>query len=138
MFQWSDTKYDLNHVREELANIIVYCQNMLDKLGLDVDEIVSSKMDQNEAKYPVSKAKGSAAKYDRLDSGEEKLSNSGDYELSDVDFFKTEDQLLKARRYLKLMQDLDKYELDPDEHNMALMLLHFCKTTPKEYASFEV
>ncbi len=36
------------------------------------------------------------------------------------------------------MQDLDKYDLNPDKHNMALMLLHFCKTTPKEYASFEV
>ena len=39
---------------------------------------------------------------------------------------------------MKLTQDLDKYDLDPDEHNMALMLLHFCKTTPKEYVSFEV
>ena len=33
-FQWSDTEYDLDHVREELADVIVYCQNMLDKLGL--------------------------------------------------------------------------------------------------------
>ena len=36
-FQWSDTEYDLEHVKEELADVIVYCQNMLDKLGLDVD-----------------------------------------------------------------------------------------------------
>lgn len=137
-FQWSDTEYDLDHVREELADVIVYCQNMLDKLGLDVDEIVNSKMDQNEAKYPVSKSKGNAAKYDRLDGAAENLSNTGDYDLSAAVFFKTEDQLSKARRYLKLMQDLDKYDLDPDEHNMALMLLHLCKTTPKEYVSFEV
>ena len=46
--------------------MIVYCQNMLDKLELDVDEIVNAKMDQNEAKYPVEKARGSAAKYDQL------------------------------------------------------------------------
>ena len=45
---------------------MVYCQDMLDKLGLDVDEIVNMKMDQNEAKYPVNKAKGSAAKYTEL------------------------------------------------------------------------
>ena len=32
----------------------------------DVDEIVNDKMDKNEAKYPVEKAKGSAAKYDQL------------------------------------------------------------------------
>jgi NTP pyrophosphatase (non-canonical NTP hydrolase) len=65
-FQWSDTEYDLEHVKEELADVIVYCQDMLDKLGLDVDEIVMSKMAKNEAKYPVEKARGSAAKYDEL------------------------------------------------------------------------
>ena len=46
--------------------MIVYCQDMLDKLGLDVDEIVNHKMDQNEMKYPVEKARGSAVKYDQL------------------------------------------------------------------------
>lgn len=64
-YQWSDDA-DLEHVGEELADVIVYCQNLLDKLGLDVDEIVNSKMAKNEAKYPVEKARGSAAKYDRL------------------------------------------------------------------------
>ena len=63
-FQWSDTDFDLQHVREELADVIVYSQNLLDKLGLDADEIVNIKMAQNEAKYPVEKAKGNAAKYD--------------------------------------------------------------------------
>ena len=65
-FQWSDDEYDLDHVKEELADVIVYCQDMLDKLGLDVDEIVNRKMDQNEAKYPIEKARGNAAKYDQL------------------------------------------------------------------------
>ena len=65
-FQWSDTDYDLKHVGEELAVVLVYCRNLLDKLDLDEDEIVNRKMDQNEAKYPVEKSKGSAAKYDRL------------------------------------------------------------------------
>ncbi|NCB93388.1 MAG: nucleotide pyrophosphohydrolase [Clostridia bacterium] len=65
-FQWSDTEYNLQHVKEELADVIVYCQNLLDKLGLDVDEIVNMKMGMNEVKYPVEKAKGSSAKYDEL------------------------------------------------------------------------
>ena len=65
-FQWSDTDYDIEHVKEELADVIVYCVDMVEKLGLDVDEIVNSKMDRNEAKYPVEKAKGSAVKYDKL------------------------------------------------------------------------
>ena len=65
-FQWSDTDYDIQNVKEELADVIVYCQDMLDKLNLDVDEIVNMKMSQNEAKYPVEKAKGTSAKYNRL------------------------------------------------------------------------
>ena len=65
-FQWSDEDYDLEQVKEELADVIVYCQDMLDKLNLDVDEIVNSKMEQNERKYPVEKALGRAEKYDRL------------------------------------------------------------------------
>ena len=65
-FQWSDDDYDLEHVKEELADVIVYCQDMLDKLGLDVDEIVNDKMSKNEKKYPVEKSRGRAKKYDRL------------------------------------------------------------------------
>lgn len=65
-FQWDEENYNLEHVKEELADVIVYCQDMLDCLGLDVDEIVNSKMDKNEAKYPVDKAKGSNAKYTEL------------------------------------------------------------------------
>ena len=65
-FQWSGTDYNLQHVKEELADVIVYTQDLLDKLELDADEIVNMKMEQNEKKYPVDKAKGSAAKYDQL------------------------------------------------------------------------
>ena len=64
-FQWSDTDYDLEEVKDELADVIVYCIDMLDKLGLDADEIISRKMSKNEAKYPVEKAKGNATKYNR-------------------------------------------------------------------------
>ena len=65
-FQWDEENYDLQHVKEELADVLVYCRDLLDKLGLDEDEIVNMKMDQNEAKYPVEKAKGNADKYDTL------------------------------------------------------------------------
>ena len=57
---------NLQHVKEELADVMVYSQNLLDKLGLDADEIVNMKLSQNEAKYPVDKAKGSSAKYTEL------------------------------------------------------------------------
>ena len=65
-FQWSETDFDLEHVKEELADVMVYSRNLLDELGLDEDEIINSKMDKNEAKYPVEKAKGKSDKYDKL------------------------------------------------------------------------
>ena len=65
-FQWDDEGYDLQHVKEELADVLVYSQNLLDKLGIDVDEIVNMKMDMNEKKYPVEKACGNAKKYTEL------------------------------------------------------------------------
>ncbi|MBQ6563264.1 MAG: nucleotide pyrophosphohydrolase [Clostridiales bacterium] len=65
-FQWSDKNYDLEHVKEELADVLVYCRNMLDALGLDEDEIIHRKMNLNEQKYPVEKARGRAEKYTEL------------------------------------------------------------------------
>ena len=65
-FQWSDTEYDMQHIKEELADVLVYSQNLLDKLVLDADEIVNMKMKQNEAKYPIDKATGNATKYTEL------------------------------------------------------------------------
>ena len=49
-----------------LADVIVYTLNLLYELNLDADEIVNVKMEQNEKKYPVEKAKGNSAKYDKL------------------------------------------------------------------------
>ena len=65
-FQWSDTDYDPEHVKEELADVIIYCQDMLDKLGLNADDIVRAKIVKNAAKYPIEKVKGNAVKYDQL------------------------------------------------------------------------
>ncbi len=65
-FQWDNDNYDEDRVKEELADVMVYCQNLADKLGVDPDDIINKKMDQNEAKYPVDKAKGKTDKYDKL------------------------------------------------------------------------
>lgn len=65
-FQWDNDNYDLQSVKEELADVLICSQQLLDKLGLDADEIVNMKMSQNEAKYPIEKAKGKALKYDQL------------------------------------------------------------------------
>ena len=65
-FQWSNEDYDLEHVKEELADVLVYCRNMLDRLGRDEDEIVNAKLTKNEAKYPVEKSRGNSLKYTEL------------------------------------------------------------------------
>lgn len=65
-FQWNGENFKLEHVKEELADVIVNCQNLLDKLGLDADDIVNKKMEQNEKKYPVNKVKGKAKKYNEI------------------------------------------------------------------------
>ena len=65
-FQWSDTEFNREHVCEELADVMNYCIQMADKLDVDLDQIINDKIDQNEKKYPVEAAKGSAAKYTEL------------------------------------------------------------------------
>ena len=70
IFQWSGADLEgrdkLGRIREELADVLSYCVLMADVCGLDLDEILNAKVDQNAAKYPVEKARGSAAKYTEL------------------------------------------------------------------------
>ena len=65
-FQWSDTDYDLEHVKEELADVLNYCIQMSQVLNLDIVDILNAKMDKTEKKYPIEKAKGVSTKYDKL------------------------------------------------------------------------
>ena len=53
-------------VREELADIFNYAIMLADKYGFDVKQICLDKIERNAQKYPVEKAKGSAAKYNEL------------------------------------------------------------------------
>lgn len=65
-FQWSDDNYDLENLKEELADVLIYCQQLIDKLDLDEDEIINAKINKNEEKYPIGKSKGNATKYNKL------------------------------------------------------------------------
>ena len=72
IFQWSGGNMDcdetqLAKLRDELADVLSYCILMADVCGLDLDEIMNEKVTKNEAKYPVEKAWGNAAKYTELD-----------------------------------------------------------------------
>ena len=65
-FQWDDNGYDINEVKEELADVINNCLQLAAVLNVDVIDIVNEKMDKNEKKYPVDKAKGKSTKYNKL------------------------------------------------------------------------
>lgn len=65
-FQWNDTDYDLDAVKEELADVMNYCIQMSQVLNLDIIDIMNDKMDKTEKKYPVEKAKGISTKYNKL------------------------------------------------------------------------
>ena len=45
-FQWNNN-YDEEHVCEELADVMIYCMQMADVLGVDVKEIIFDKLEKN-------------------------------------------------------------------------------------------
>ena len=65
-FQWNDSEYNRDQVVEELADVANYCIQMSQVLGVDLIDIIHTKMDITEKKYPVEKAKGVSTKYDKL------------------------------------------------------------------------
>ena len=67
LFQWGNEAKSLEALKEELADVLSYCYMLAEKYGFDVDEIVLDKYKKNEAKYPVSKAKGNSKKYNEFD-----------------------------------------------------------------------
>jgi dCTP diphosphatase len=73
-FQWlteeqskrlSQEKVD--EVKTELADTLIYLIRLADKLDIDLLAAALSKIEINEQKYPVDKAKGNAKKYTELD-----------------------------------------------------------------------
>lgn len=67
LFLWKNAE-DANKekVKEELADIFSFAFLLADKYGFDVKQIILDKIKVNSEKYPVSKAKGSAKKYNEL------------------------------------------------------------------------
>ncbi|NLA71540.1 MAG: nucleotide pyrophosphohydrolase [Clostridiaceae bacterium] len=62
-FQWDDQRFDLQNVSEELADVMIYCCQLANKLDLNIEKIMNDKLDLNEEKYPIQKARGSSRKY---------------------------------------------------------------------------
>ena len=70
VFQWR-VRDDLDPVKlkkikEELADVIIYCLSFVNTLELDVATIVQDKIKMNAVKYPVENVNGSSTKYDKF------------------------------------------------------------------------
>lgn len=66
-FLWKKPEeVNVEKIKEELADVLNYAFLIAHKYDLDIKEIILAKIKKNSEKYPVSKAKGSAKKYNEL------------------------------------------------------------------------
>ena len=75
-FQWIGDDNIVNALREadkreavgsELADVFIYLLRLADVLGINLVEELGKKIMVNEERYPVDKARGSAAKYTKYE-----------------------------------------------------------------------
>ncbi len=72
-FQWKSSEQVTRHVADnresvadEIADVAIYLLELADNLGIDLNGAIHAKLDKNELKYPVEKARGVATKYTKL------------------------------------------------------------------------
>jgi NTP pyrophosphatase (non-canonical NTP hydrolase) len=65
-FQWGDS-YDEREIAEELADILIYAFLLSDAIGVDVYEIMKSKLDLNESRFPVERVRGNSGKFTKVE-----------------------------------------------------------------------
>jgi len=72
VFQWKNLQEveaiksdpdERRKVKGELGDVFIYALNMYYVFGFDPSEVILEKLEINEKKYPVEKAKGNARKY---------------------------------------------------------------------------
>ena len=73
-FQWKNDTEISEHletkrseVADELSDVLYWVILMANDLDIDLNKALSDKMDKNEAKYPVEKARGNHKKYTELE-----------------------------------------------------------------------
>lgn len=69
-FQWSGKDLHVEnkrqHIKEELADVLIYSIMMADTMDFDLADIISEKLNINKQKYPIEKAYGKKIKYTEL------------------------------------------------------------------------
>ena len=57
---------EISQVQEEVADIFIFLVYLSEAVGIDLIETAKRKIELNELKYPVEKARGSSKKYSEL------------------------------------------------------------------------
>jgi NTP pyrophosphatase (non-canonical NTP hydrolase) len=57
---WKNIPSKMTSIKDELADVLIYCLSMSNVLDIDISEIVSEKLSKNEVKYPANKYFGRA------------------------------------------------------------------------------
>lgn len=75
LFQWVNNE-ELNIIikkpdkhaklKEELADVIIYCLSLANVLEIDISHAVVEKIERNEGKYPIEQVKGNYKKYTEI------------------------------------------------------------------------
>lgn len=70
LFQWKKSEETVKNkpeqLKEELADVLIYSYMMADNLNLNIDQIISEKIEKDSLKYPVEKSFGRKNKYTDL------------------------------------------------------------------------
>ncbi|HHZ18692.1 MAG TPA: nucleotide pyrophosphohydrolase [Acholeplasmataceae bacterium] len=66
LYQWGNEIENVERLKEELADVLIYALLLADRYQLNVEDIILKKLEKNAEKYPIKKAYGSAKKYDEL------------------------------------------------------------------------
>ncbi|MDP5276165.1 nucleotide pyrophosphohydrolase [Chengkuizengella axinellae] len=69
-FQWKSseeaTETKNQEIKEEIADVMIYLLLLCDKLDINLEDAVHSKLKMNAQKYPIDKSFGKNAKYNEL------------------------------------------------------------------------
>ena len=63
---WQRGQEKKAEIADEIADVGILLFELADNLGLDLAAMMQAKLDRNEVRYPVEKAKGSNAKYNEF------------------------------------------------------------------------
>lgn len=65
LFLWDrDKNINTDHLKDELADVLIYALILADRKNLDITEIIQEKIKKNKQRYPVVSSKGNSAKSD--------------------------------------------------------------------------